>query len=164
MRIVWILEGGIVMSLVLPVVVLVLSHMMKLRLQICIVHQWFLLDEMVLLTVLRHLNCMMLHIIAVVLLMLNHWFVIYNLVGRFVRMRNRHIIVNVMMDLFVDNRMWIMMNNRVKIVLDNWMNVVGLMVLMLVFMLTFMHFSFLLNPFYLLVNSLTFKLVLLFHF
>ena len=141
-RIVWVLEGLIVASLVLPVVILLLAHSVELLLQISIMCGWLFVDEAMLLLVVRHFDCVMLYLVVVVLLMCRHRLVMHISVCDFVGVSDGHIVVDVAMDLV----MW----GWVDFVVDDWMHIVmddrmviivfkNVFVLMLVLFLGFAH-------------------------
>ena len=141
-RIVWILEILIVASLVLPVVVLALAHLVELRLQLRCMHGCLLVDEAMLRLVVRYFDCVMLYLVVVVLLMCRHRLVMHISVCDFVGVSDRHIVVNVAMDLVmwgwvdfvVDYWMHIVMDDRMVIIVFN-----NVFVLMLMLFLGFAH-------------------------
>ena len=116
-RIVWVLEGLIVASLVLPVVILLLAHSVELLLQISIMCGWLFVDEAMLLLVVRHFDCVMLFLVVVVLLMCRYRLVVHISVCNFVSMRVGHLVMHVAMDL-------VMCDWEDFMVVD-WMHIMG---------------------------------------
>ena len=141
-RIVWILEILIVTSLVFPVVVLALAHLVELRLQLRCMHGCLLVDEAMLRLVVRHFDCVMLCLVVVVLLMCRHRLVMHISVRDFVGMSDRHIVMNVAMDLVMWGWVDFVVDYWVHIVMDDRMVIIvfnNVFVLMLMLFLGFAH-------------------------
>ena len=119
-RIVWVLEGLIVASLVLPVVILVLAHSVELLLQISIMCGWLFVDEAMLLLVVRHFDCVVLYLVVIVLLMCRYRLVVHISVCNFVSMRVGHFVMHVAMDLVMCDWEDFMVVDWMHIMVDDW--------------------------------------------
>ena len=90
--------------------------------QVCFMcmFKWFLVDEAILWLVVGRLDCVMLLLIVIVWLACHDWLVMHISVSGLVRVRGRYVVLNVVMNFMTDDWVHFMVNNRMDIVINDW--------------------------------------------